>query len=299
MNAFASPGSPSLDDLRQKLAHLVHEGTPAISGLANWALHNPQELAFQSVRGLATLAEVNVNTVYRLAVALGFPGYEACRAAFQAALRADDASYRARAARLSSGALGDVSLALRRAAQDNLDTLFAEPALSRIGEAATLLTGAGQVHVVGVRSCFSLAHYLSYTGHMAFSNFARPMAEPGSISDLMAAVGPEDVVVPITFSLYSSEVVRAHGVARARGARVLSITDSYASPIAQGAALTFCIPMQGPQTLPSLGAGFALVEAIIAEMIARDPAAPDRIAEFEGRLLEFGGYLPHRPGGAT
>lgn len=280
----------SLDDLRQALAAQVRDGTPAIAGLAAWALEHPQELAFHSVRALADRAGVNVNTAYRLAVALGFSGYEQCRAAFQAALRQESTLYGARARRLHGGG-SNVPLAVHRAAHANLDALFTEVVVARIGQAAEMLAGARRVYCVGVRSCLSLAHYFTYTGRMAFPNFARPLTEAGSIADILTVAQPEDVVVPITFALYSAEVVAARDAAAERGARIVAITDTYASPIAREADLVFCLPMEGPQSLPSHGAGFALVEAIVADMISRSDEAPRRISDFEKRLLDFGSYV--------
>jgi DNA-binding MurR/RpiR family transcriptional regulator len=281
----------SLDELSRRLAELVEQGTPAIAGFASWALEHPEEMAFHSVRGLAKLSGANVNTVYRLSLALGFPGFEECRRAFQAALRRRGGLYGARAARLSAQPEGARIERLRTAAQANLDALFAEDTVARIGEAAALLLRARRIHCIGVRSCFSLAHYFAYTGGMAFPHFERMPTEPGGIADRLAHAGEGEVVVLITFSLYSAEVIRAHRAARAKGLDVIAITDRYTSPIAGGARLVFCLPMEGPQPLPSQGAGFTLVEAIIDEMVASDPGAPARIAEFERQLLELGSYV--------
>jgi hypothetical protein len=49
--------------------------------------------------------------------------------------------------------------------------------------------------------------------------------------------------------------------------------------------------MAGPQPLPSHGAGFAIVEAIVLEMISKSTEAPARVAEFERRLLSLGSYV--------
>ena len=292
MTPRLTPKYETLDDLSQALAELVHAASPAISGFAAWALEHPQEMAFHSVRALANRAGVNVNTVYRLSLALGFSGFEPCREAFQSALRQQRGLYGSRAAKLRSGAGAGVVEKVRASAQHNLDTLFSAQNVARIGQAAEMLAGARRIYCVGVRSCFSLAHYMSYSGRMAFPNFARPLAEPGSIADVLTETGPEDVIVLITFSLYSAEVVRAHASALSRSARIIAITDSYTSPIAREADIVFCLPMDGPQPLPSQGAGFALVEVIIAQMITQNGSAAGRIAEFEDRLLDFGSYVP-------
>lgn len=285
------PPDRSIEDLQRALADLVRTGSPAISAFAAWALEHSHEMAFHSVRGLARIAQTNVNTVYRLAVALGFSGFDECRAAFQAAMRQREGVYGARAARLNEGATQDLFDRLRTASLHNLEAVFDSDNLARLRQASALLLAARRVHCIGVRSCFSLAHFMSYSGRMAFENFARPLAEPGSIADTLTETTPDDVVVVISFSLYSAEVVRAHHAALARGAKVIAITDNYASPLARDAALVFCLPMDGPQTLPSQSAGFTLIETLIADMTAQHPASAARISDFEAQLTDLGSYV--------
>lgn len=292
MNASTDPPPLTLDDLRKTLAQKVQDASPEVARLAEWALDHPQEMAFHSVRALAKRADVNANTVFRLAVALGFSGYDPCRRAFQAALRDRGGMYGSRAQQLRSEADGDgLTDRIRASAHANVDALFDGENHARIGQAVDMLMAARRIHTVGVRSCFSLAHYLAYTGRMAFDSFAPPLNEPGGIADAITETGPEDVVIPITFSLYSAEVVRAHDTARARGAKIIAITDSYASPVARDADLVFCLPMAGPQPLPSQGAAFALAEVLVGHMIAHCDHAAKRIADYEARMLEFGAYM--------
>ena len=296
MNPPADPPAHNLDTLRKALAEQVRSASPKVARLAEWALDHPQEMAFHSVRALAKRADVNANTVFRLAVALGFSGYDPCRKAFQEALRDRGGMYSSRAAQLRSEAtLGGLTERIRESAHSNVDALFDSENVTRLDTAVEMLIEARRIYAVGVRSCFSLAHYLAYSGRMAFESFAPPLNEPGGIADAVTEAGPEDVVIPITFSLYSAEVVRAHETALARGAQVIAITDSYASPLARGADIVFCLPMAGPQTLPSQGAAFALAEVLVGQMIARSDSAEKRIADYEARLLEFGAYLRAGP----
>jgi len=285
-----NPTLETLDDLSRALAEQVHSGTPAIGKLAAWVLENPQEMAFLSVRALAGKAGVNANTVFRLSVALGFLGYEPCRRAFQSAFRLNESKYGARAEQLKSESSLDLAARIQQSAHRNLDALFTPQTLGNIHQAVDLMVGARKIICVGVRSCYSLAHYLAYSGHMALDNFAPPLTAAGSIADAIIDCGPKDVVVVITFAHYSSEVVRAHTIARKRGARLIAITDSYTAPIARESDIVFDLPMDGPQTLPSHGAAFALTEALVGEMIIRSDTATDRIAEYERRLREFGVY---------
>ncbi len=277
-------------DLHNRLRGVIAAGAPQVASLAAWLIQRPQEIAFKSVRALATDAEVNSNTVVRLAKALGFDGYDSCRAAFQDAMRGGALAYSARAAALRDTSDRDVMSSLQRAAQSNTDAIFSTDMVEIAARCATELMRARQVHCVGVRSCYSVAHYFAYVGNIAFSNFEQTPAQPGTILDQISNTGPQDIVVAITYAHYSTEVIRATQIARDCGARVIALTDSLASPIAQGAWQTIPLPMAGPQLMPSLATAFLAVEFILAEMAARSPDAEQRMERYEQRISKHGGY---------
>ena len=278
--------------LKGALAKVAAEGPPRVAALAAWALERPEELAFGSVRGLAAAAGVNANTVVRLAKALGFDGFEACRGAFQHALRRRGRAYAERAADLRAGA--DVFEATRRAQEANAAAIFTPPDAALVAECAERLLAARRVHCIGVRSCYAVAHYFGYVGAMAFPNVVQTPAQPGAIMDAVSALGPEDAVIAITFAHYSAEVVRAARIAAGNAVPLIAMTDSLASPIALGAWRTVELPMQGPHFMPSLAPAFVFAELLLAEMAARAPGASARIEEFEARIMAHGGYLGGR-----
>lgn len=277
--------------LREKLTELVQDGPPQVSALAAWMIEHPEKVAFKSVRALAGAAEVNSNTVVRLARALGFSGFDACREAFREALLAREPGYSARAAELSHREASSVQAALRDAQARNAEAMFSVEMSALTDECAEALVGANRVFSVGVRSCLSVSHYFNYVGAMAFENIAPLSLQPGSFIDAMAGAGADDVVLAISFKHYSMEVVRACETARKRGARVIAMTDSRRAPIAADAWRLLLLQMAGPQYMPSLLPAFLLVEILLAKMTALSPGAAERIDAFERRVMQAGGYL--------
>jgi DNA-binding MurR/RpiR family transcriptional regulator len=270
---------------------LATYGAPQVAALAAWVLDRPEEVAFKSVRALASSADVNSNTVVRLAQALGFDGYEACREEFRAALLEKTAAYAERAAALQEGDEPTVLGALRDAHVRNAAAMFS-PEMDRLGdECADRLLAAPRVFCIGVRSCLSVAHYFSYAGSMAFPNIAPLQMQPSGIVDMLADAGAGDVLVAVTFRHYSVEVVRACAIARERGVAVIAMTDNWSSPIAAGAWRVLPLEMAGPQFLPSLASAFLLVEILLARMAMKSGDAARRIEEFEQRVMRAGGYV--------
>lgn len=279
-----------LEDIRTSLMRLAQDAPPRLRALAGWLSERPEELALNTVRSLAELSHSNPNTVVRLAQALGFAGFDEARGVVQQALRNAAQPYAARAAALSHRPVERLMADLQAGALANVAALFEPRSIVAIADCVPHLLGARRVHCIGVRTGFALAHYFTYRGGVAHPNIAPTPSQPGLILDALTEAGPEDVVIAISFAHYSAEVLRAAETARARRARLLAITDSHASPLAQGAWRVLTPPMHGPNLMFPLSGPLLLIEALLEAMAAQDSNALARIERFEAQLLELGAY---------
>lgn len=277
--------------IRTSLMYVVENGTPTLSGFAAWTLDHLNDVAFQSIRGLAQQAGVNANTVTRLAREIGYDGYESFRQDVRELMQAAPPLYGDRAEALRNRTGQDIWSEALSTSWNNVETLFQSDGLATIEACVAPLLAARRVYSIGVRSCYGVAHYFSYVGAMAFDNFVQVPSMPGAIIDQMSSLTEDDIVIAITYEHYSAEVVRACQVAREAGAKVLALTDSYQSPIAVGAWKVLRLPMAGPQLMPSLTTAFITVELLLAAMTAKDARAAKRISGFESRIMEHGGYV--------
>lgn len=279
-----------IETLKQGLARVGATGTPALRAFAPWVLDNLSQVAFHSIRGLAKQADVNPNTVTRMARELGYASFDAFRADVQAILQRTSPTYGERARTLRAELGGNAFSAVIDAHRQNSEALLSTETLEILDSCIDPLLGARKIYAVGVRSCYSVAHYFSYVGGMAFSNFVEVPTMPGEIVDQMSQATPEDIVVGITYAHYSAEVVRACQIAQSCGARVLAMTDSHAAPIAVGAWKVLRLPMAGPHFMPSLNSAFFAAEMLLVGMAARSDTAAERLSAFEDRIQQFGGY---------
>ncbi|KZX98883.1 MULTISPECIES: MurR/RpiR family transcriptional regulator [unclassified Sulfitobacter] len=278
------------ETLKERLARVSVEGTPALRAFAPWVLDNLSQVAFHSIRGLAKQAGVNPNTVTRMTRELGYASFDALRADVQTILQMAAPTYGERARTLRTELGGNAFSAVIEAHHKNAETLFSTDTLEKLNACIDPMLGARKIYAVGVRSCYSIAHYFSYVGGMAFPNFVEVPAIPGGIVDQMSQATPEDIVVAITYAHYSTEVVRACQIAQSRGARILAFTDSHSSPIAVGAWKVLRLPMAGPHFIPSLNSAFFAAEMLLVGMAARSDSAAERVTAFEDRIQQFGGY---------
>ncbi len=279
------------DNLRISLLEIARLSPPKLSAFAAWLAENLDEVAFLSIRALAQKAGINPNLVPRLSRELGYEGYEAFKAEVQGLIQTKGSSYGNRARALRERMGSDIYAELIAASRENIDLVTSPDGIATIDACIEPLRDARRIYSVGVRSCYSIAHYLAYVGGMAFDNFAPVPAVPGSILDLMSETTPDDIVVAITYEHYSAEVVRACQIAHERGARILALTDTPSSPIARGAWKVIFLPMVGPQLMPSLNSAFLAVEMILAALAAQSAGAADKVARFEERVTRYGGYI--------
>jgi len=278
--------------LKHAIGDIAATGPKALAKFAQWTLDNYSEIAFHSVRGLAQLAGVNSNTVIRLAKSLGYAGYDDLRQDVQNTLRqTDPVSYSDRAGALHMRPSQDIYADFLDSYQKNSSQLFEPASLDIIQASAKTLAQAEQVYTVGVRSCYSVAHYLSYVGSMAFPSFHRAPSEPGAIMDQLSRATSRDVLVAVSFSHYSTEVIRACEIAKSKGMQIIALTDSFSSPLAQSAAHVIELPMSGPQYMPSLHAAFIVADLLLTTLAAGSPSARENIKSFEHQILTFGGYV--------
>src|SRR5690349_2423914 len=134
--------------IRAALPHLP----PQLAAAGRHIADRPYEAATRSMRTLAAEAGASPATFTRLAQALGFPGWDALRAAAIEEQR--------RPAPYSRRAPAEGGLAALRAAEvANLDALTEEAALQA---AAAALHPAPRLHVAGFRSCQAVARLLHY-----------------------------------------------------------------------------------------------------------------------------------------
>lgn len=282
---------PVLNRLLGELSNM----SPQLRKAAEYVVDNPTAVGVSSIREIADAAEVKPNTLVRMARAIGYSGYEDFRRPFREELRAGRESFPDRARWLQSiakgGRYGRLYGSMAASTMENIEQLFADTSAADLKLAADRIVAARATYVLGVGFAYALAHNFAYLARMALNTVAA-VPQDGSLPiDDIARAGPEDVLVAMTFEPYRVEVVDAVRVARDQGCAVVALSDSRTSPIAIGAEHVFVIPTETPQFFTSGVAAAALLEALMAFVVA--DAKPDVIANierFHARRRKLGVY---------
>ena len=286
----------SSDQVLDRISALLPQLTPELKKAASFLLENPQMIGVNSARHMARLAAVKPNTMVRLAKELGFSGYNALQDIFQSAIAQAAPGFQDRARWLQSlpgkGELGQLYTNMAEVAIKNIETTLAASDAMQMGGAALALHKAKKRYMLGVGINHALAESFCYLADMAAMPI-EPIPRFGSLAiDDLAHAGPDDILIAITFKPYRQEVVSAVEQARSQGVRIIGISDSPASPIVLGADHSFVVGTDTPQFYTSIVATMALLETLMAFVIAEaDEDVASEIESFHDRRHKLGIYI--------
>ena len=297
MNDMNIPSSDEIAPSRvlEQLAGQLRELTPEVRKAASYVLENPNDVSVSSIREIADAAQVKPNTFVRMARMIGFEGYEDFRRPFREEIRQGRESFPDRARWLQSlakgGKLDGLYVQMAAAAIENVEGLFASTGVNALKAAADEIVEARSTYVLGVGIANALARNFAYLAGMAVGTVTALPRDGSPPVDGLVRAGEGDVLIAMTFKPYRREVVEAVAVAVEQGVTVIGISDSLASPVLQGAAHRFVVPVEAPQFFTSTVALSAFLETLMAFVIADAP--PEVIANierFHQRRHELGIY---------
>ncbi|MFA7429024.1 MAG: MurR/RpiR family transcriptional regulator [Rhodospirillaceae bacterium] len=268
--------------------------SPQLRQAARYLLANPEEVALTSMRRIAGHAGVKPSTMVRLARAIGFEGFEELREPYRSWLRGGEGAYEARARSLRDRGAGGIHALLREIQEADATALAgtAGPAVGdAIVQAAQTLTGARRVYVLGLRSCYALAHYFHYAYGMVREEVRLVDGSGGTFLDSLRGLGPQDVLLAISFRPYTRETVMALDIAVEAGATVVAVTDSLVSPLARPARHVLLADTTSPNFFQSLVAAQSVIQQLLGATVASiGDDGLQAIKESERRLKQFDAY---------
>jgi DNA-binding MurR/RpiR family transcriptional regulator len=269
--------------------------TPQLHKAASWLLEHPTDISISSINELARAANVKPNTLVRLARSCGFDGYDDFREPFKEEIRRGSSNFQDRAAWLQSlsrtGNLGALYADMAASTINNIESTLSDTNAHKLKSAADAIVAARKVYILGVGLNYALARTFSYLAEMALDNVASIPRDGSLAIDDLARANQHDVLLAITFKPFRSEVVDAVEVARAQGVQIIGVSDSAASPVIAGSAHGFVAGTDTPQFFTSNVAAAALLETLMAFVIAdADAEVIANIKDFHERRHTLGIY---------
>lgn len=160
---------------------------------------------------------------------------------------------------------------------------------------ARILNDAKQVYIVGMQASASFSSYAHYIGGMASAKVRLVRGDGGVFADPVADLGADDVLIAVSQQPCARTTIELAMLARERGARVIAITDSPASPIALEADYVLLGPNRSPLFFESYVGTTVLIEALIGfYTIGQTSDVVERIERIEADRMRMNEYWKNK-----
>lgn len=279
-------------NLRENIVSQFSLLSPELQRAAEFSLQNANQLVVQSMRAFAAEAGVKPATLLRLAQRLGYNGWRELKSAFIDDLGLGNDTYVSKAEKLiAKGTQPALYEEVFLAHQANLAFTQAENQHA-MQQAVRLLDEAKQVYICGFRSSFPIAWSLFYVYRLFNRQVSLIDGLASNIEVFTREINAEDCLLLTSFSPYSRESLDVLNAARQAGARIIAITDSPVSPLAQTADCTLLFSLSSPSFFPSIVSGMGVAECLLAMLVARHGReAVNKIESAERYLQRSGAYV--------
>ena len=232
--------------------------------IANYILESYDKAAFMTASKLGKTVHVSESTVVRFAAELGFDGYPAMQRTLQEMIRNKLTSIQR--IEVSDDRIGnhDILSMVLRSDMEKIRMTLEQVDRAAFDGAVADIVSARRIYILGVRSASALATFLGFYFNLVFDNVTLvSTATASEIFEQLLRIGPDDVLIGVSFPRYSKRTVTAMQFARNRGANVVAITDSATSPLATIAQRALLAKSDMASFVDSLVAPLSLVNALI------------------------------------
>lgn len=269
------------NDLLLKLNQAYKGLSKGQKQLANYIMENYDRAAFITASKMGRVVGVSESTVVRFAYALGYDGYPELQKSLQELIRNKLTSVQ-RIQLTSDLKQDDVLKSVLKADMANIRATIDSIDNTAFNASVKALLDAEKVYIVGVRSAAPLAQFLAYYLNFVLDNVITVNMVVSDAYESMVRISEKDVCLGISFPRYSRRTIEAFTFAKSHGARLIAITDSPFSPVAELADHALIARSDMASFADSLAAPLSLINAIIvATSLQRKDEVYERFNQLE------------------
>ena len=240
--------------MSRDLIHSITQQMPGFSKgqklIAQYILAHYDKAAFMTAAKLGMTVGVSESTVVRFASELGFEGYPQLQRALQELIRNRLTSVQRM--EVTSDQLGEGNI-LHKVLNLDIEKIrrtMEKASVEDFEQAVDTIVNAKNIYILGVRSASALSGFMNTTS-------------TSEMFEQIMRIKEGDVFIGITFPRYSKRTVNAANFAKQNGAKVIAITDSNISPIAETADHLLLARSDMASFVDSLVAPLSVINALI------------------------------------
>ena len=258
-------------DLLKQIEALYKSFSKGQKRIANYISENYDSAVNLTAAKLGKIVGVSESTVVRFATELGFKGYPQFQDALEEIVKNKLNSIQRIRMTTNKIEKSDILHTVLQSDKDNIKRTQEDISQEEFEKAVELISDADHIYVVGGRSCEPLSHFMAYYLNYIFADVR--LVDSGSIAESFEdihRIGPDDVVIGITFPRYSVDTVKIIEFSKNRQASVIALTDSTVSPLTQYADCVLYAKSDMVSFADSLVAPLSVINALIAALSIRN-----------------------------
>lgn len=238
--------------------------------IADYISNHYDKAAYMTAAKLGETVGVSESTVVRFAAEIGCDGYPELQKAMQEMIRDKLTSVQRIGVASNRIDSNDVLSSVLNQDVKLIKRTLEETSAESFNAAVKSIVNARKIYIFAVKSSFALARFLGYYFELIFENVK--IIETTSKTQMyeqLFRIDKQDVMIGISFPRYSSSTVEAMRFASERGATVIALTDSKASPVT---AVSDCVLLARSgmaSIVDSLVAPLSLINALIVATVAQ------------------------------
>jgi len=282
-----------MENILDKISDTFQELTPSQRKVAQYVYHNINEAFLLNSFQIAKTANVSEATVTRFLTNLGFSGFsEFKREIGQQVLESFSTTQRLAESAEDLKARGNVFSEILQGDIENIQTLTATISDQLFEQAVNELCSARSIYVLGLRSSYALAFYLTFDLRFFLDKVILIKPGIGDMPEQVLGVTKDDVLVVISFRRYTRESFNIAEKIKKRAGSVIALTNSELSPVAKLADVTLVASTNIPTYIESYTAPMSLINALITAIALRKKdQAISALNKLETTLEEFQTYI--------
>ncbi len=236
--------------------------------LTNYLISNINNVAFFTADKIAEKVNSTPSSVVRFAKQIGYRGYPELQKDLQN-LIIDKISVVEEVETNkkfdSSKAETTIKLSLKKDLS-NLNNLIKEINENNIKKFVNIIISSQKIYIIANRSALSLGHFFFFQLKKMISDVFLLSNFDDGIFDMLREIGPEDVILAISFPRFTKLTINFAQYAKKGGAKLISVTDKKTSPLYKISDICLFCPYESSAFFNSNVAAMALLNATLSEM---------------------------------
>ena len=257
-------------DIQHRIDNAYAKLSKSHRKIAQIIVRDFDKIAYMTASNLGKLAGVSEATVVRFAGKLGYFGYSEMQRAIQELVRIKLTPNQR--IEVTKKLLGKSDIIENVMESDIRKIRFTLDNINRdsFHRSVEAILSSEKIFIIGARSSEAIARILYYNLSLIFDNvrFVSPTSS-AEVFEQLISIGENDCIIAFSFPRYSSKVVNSVKFAKQKSAKVIVVTDSEVSPLAEFSTYLLTAQSDMASFMDSLVAPISIINAMIVEITSR------------------------------